>query len=301
MFLLVITGSTYYEVSDNLQIEWLISGVYGESVYEFPRFFQLYGHALYFMYDRFPGIPWMPVLLLLIIYVSGLCIFCSSIQLTKTWDLRLRILIHILILAFLTEFIIYLDFTRAALLCATAGVVLFFSAEKDFVKVLALIFIVAAIALRFMALYYIVLISFIWLLYDFKLNRMLLYYAAVLLLCYLSFGIPSKRFKEYVQLNKAKTLVNDYQLTKTFIPESCLGSWFFLDENTNKNLQETVEKASLIDRFNIKKVEGAFRELKGQLHWVLVVLMICFIIKRWTLILIYMLGFTGLVLTRTAL
>lgn len=296
VFVFLVTGNTFYEVNDNLQIEWLISGALGKSIYEFPRFFQLYGYPLHFMYELFPNVSWMGVLFVLLNYISGLCILWCLVERTRQYHFRIRLALILVVVAFLTDFILYLDFTRSALLTGVAGVFLFFCSEKYWSKALALILIIAAIGLRFMAIYFVGFMSVIWLFYEFKLNRLLVAYGAVLVLSFLCFGIPSKKFSGFLELNKAKTIFNDYGVFRTeFKEENCFGSWFFLDEEINKQVIIASKEVPTFSRFSFKKLESALFETKGQIQWVILIVLAALLTKRYSVLVLYLLSFLGMV------
>lgn len=296
VFVFLVTGNTFYEISDNLQIEWLISGAYGKSIHNFPRFFQLYGNPLDFMYKHFPGISWMGFLFIVLNYVSGLCLLWCLVQRTAHYHFRIRLALILVIAAFLTDFILYLDFTRSALLTGMAGVLLFFCSEKYNLKAFALLLIVAAIGLRFMAIYFIGLMTVVWLFYEFKLNRMLIAYGAVLVFSYLSFGIPNQEFSGFIKLNKAKTVFNDYGVNrKNFKEENCFGGWFFLDEKINQKVIDAAQEVKVFSRFSFDKLNGAITEAKGQIQWSIFIILLAIFTKRFSVLILYFLSFIGLV------
>ena len=124
LLLVLLFCDMKYEVSDDFIMSTIMSGVYGECPNPHMIFVNIVlGYFLMPIYKVFPGISWYFVLQIIIIFLSSIVV--SFILLEKVEKVKAALLSIMLILFFVNDMYILMQFTKTAMFAIMSGSWLF--------------------------------------------------------------------------------------------------------------------------------------------------------------------------------
>ena len=130
LLLVLLFCDMKYEVSDDFIMSTIMSGVYGECPNPHMIFVNIVlGYFLMPIYKVFPGISWYFVLQIIIIFLSSIVV--SFILLEKVEKVKAALLSIMLILFFVNDMYILMQFTKTAMFAIMSGSWLFLDTLLD--------------------------------------------------------------------------------------------------------------------------------------------------------------------------